>query len=198
MQCMYMLDNTHIIDTHVPKYSTSNSAFFTELKLAKFTMYLSLRGLVRYTECCLLLWRLTSGSPAYKTEAKKVYLESKLLQLEFQCCHLYNLHVLLSLLKRLWKNWRNWQRSIQSLSHAVLTWRPTWTTCKVAREQLVSVSILQCVLQTQLVWSTRPRGLQRAGKYGLEIHLLPQCKHLKMYTFIFSVEHCSCILHSWL
>ena len=45
---------------------------YAELKLAKFPTYLSLRGLVRFTECCLLMWRLTDGKSEYKTGAKKV------------------------------------------------------------------------------------------------------------------------------
>ena len=45
---------------------------YAELKLAQFPTYLSLRGLVRFTECCLLMWRLTKGKPEHKTGAKKV------------------------------------------------------------------------------------------------------------------------------
>ena len=58
------LSTTHFLtqDLHIPP----------ELKLAKFSTYLSLRGLVRFTECCLLLWRLTAGRPEHKTQAKKV------------------------------------------------------------------------------------------------------------------------------
>ena len=51
----------------------SHTCVIVELKLVQFTSYLSLRGLVRFTECCLILWRLTAGKVEHRTEAKKVY-----------------------------------------------------------------------------------------------------------------------------
>lgn len=43
----------------------------TGLKPGKYESFLSLRGLARFTECCLVLWRLT-GKQLHRMEAIKV------------------------------------------------------------------------------------------------------------------------------
>lgn len=55
------------------------------LKLDKFSSYLSLRGLVRFTECCLLLRTLTNGGREHKTQAKKVSCNNNPLLLSIIC-----------------------------------------------------------------------------------------------------------------
>ena len=55
----------HVLDHKHPIYIS------TELKPGKYESFLSLRGLARFTECCLVLWRMT-GKQLHRREAIKV------------------------------------------------------------------------------------------------------------------------------
>ena len=73
-------------NTQSTKCKVCEESSFPELKPPKFLTYLSLRGLVRFTECCLLLWRLTGGTPEHKTQAKKVWRsQNRLLGFLYSC-----------------------------------------------------------------------------------------------------------------